>query len=304
MLIYGENMYFDNVALERRLKAGKLSFKLGERLLKNPVTWRQILNPRFWHKWFWIHRHFNHSSLHFLTMSYWCADDLRFFRVCKNRIWRWGYLTDVSASPIVKPIHEKVRIGWCGRFIWLKNVCDILTAIALLNDSLKEQIEVVIVGDGLEKENLVRKVHDLGLENIVTFKPFLLQKEVLAFMESVDIFPFTSNRLEGWGAILPEAMDKCCAVIASEDAGSTLELVKDGENGYTFKAGDVKTLSNRIAQLVGDFELRRRFGLAAWQTMQKWAPPVGARRLMNLATAILNGGAPESDDGALCGYRG
>lgn len=304
VLIYGENMYFDHKALARRLKAGKLSFKVGERLCKTPIVWRDWLNPKFWRKWLWIHNNLNHLSLHFLTMSYWCADDLRFFRACKNRIWRWGYLTDVSTFPVEKKIREKIRIGWCGRLIWWKKVCDIIRAISLLNDSDKACIEVVIVGDGPKRESLIKLSHVLGLDRIVVFKPFFSQKKAIEFMESVDIFPFTSNRLEGWGAILPEAMDKCCAVVASEDAGSTLELVKDGENGFTFKSGDIETLSRRISTLVNDKELRRRFGLAAWRTMQRWAPFEGAKQLINLSESLLSNNVPSVDSGLLCGHKG
>ena len=304
VLIFGENIYFDSEALSRRLKAGKLSFKMGERLCKEPVTWRNWINPRFWRKWLYLHKSLNYPSLHFLTMSHWCADDLRFFRACKTRIWRWGYLTNVSALPIEKPMSGKVRIGWCGRFLSCKKVCDILTAISLIENSVKSQIEVIIVGDGPERENLIRQSHRLGLDDIIVFRPFLPQKDALAFMENIDIFPFTSSRQEGWGAILPEAMDKCCAVVASEDAGSTLELVKDGENGFTFKAGDVITLSQRITILIKDAVLRRRFAFAAWRTMQEWSPRVGAMRLQSLITSIRNGNAPQEDDRMVCGYRG
>lgn len=304
VLIYGDNKYFDFAALERRLSSGKLSFKVGERLLKNPVTWRDWFAPRFWHKWLYIHNRLNRPSLHYLTMSHWCTDDLRFFRACKGRIWRWGYLTNVSKAPVERPMCAKVRIGWCGRFLCWKNVCDILTATSLLEESLRDKIEVVIVGDGPEKENLMRLANTLGLDALVTFKPFLPQREALTFLESIDIFPFPSTRLEGWGAILPEAMDKCCAVVASEDAGSTLELVKDGENGFTFKAGDVRTLSKHIATLVDDAPLRHRLGMAAWRTMQKWSPAAGARSLLSLVHSIFDGKLNFNDDGRLCGHRG
>ena len=299
VLIFGENNYFDQEALSRRLEAGKLTFRTGERLLKRPVALRRWLDPRFWHAWCHVHRKFSRPSLHYLTMSHWCADDLQFYRACKSRIWRWGYLTNVSATPTEKPLREKVRIGWCGRFLNCKNVSDILTATSLLEESLRDMIDVIIVGDGPEKENLIRRAHNLGLDSIVAFKPFLPQKEALAFMESIDIFPFPSSRIEGWGAVLPEAMDKCCAVIASEDAGSTLELVRDGENGFTFKAGDVMTLSKRIATLVKDASLRRRLGFAAWKTMQSWSPTMGARRLLSLSERLLSGSRPPFSEG-LC----
>jgi glycosyltransferase involved in cell wall biosynthesis len=99
-------------------------------------------------------------------------------------------------------------------------------------------------------------------------------------------------------------MDKCCAVIASEDAGSTLELVKDGANGFTFKAGDVKTLSQRISVLVNDAGLRHHLGLSAWHTMQEWSPHVGAQKLLSIVNNIINGEKQVEDDGLLCGCRG
>lgn len=108
-------------------------------------------------------------------------------------------------------------------------------------------------------------------------------------MSSLDVFVFPSGRKEGWGAILPEAMDKSCAVIANEAAGSTLELVRDGVNGFTFKNGDIKTLACRLSQLIVDGQLRKKMGQRAWRTMQEWSPSVGAYRFVALANTLLSG---------------
>ena len=284
----------------RRVRSGKLTFFQSERLFKQKPTFKDWLNP-FYLKWrLSLWRKLHPKNVHFLTLSYWCVEDLEALGVCRGRTWKWGYLTAVSDRPTEKPKHTKVRIGWCGRFLCWKNVSDILQASSLLENSAKAEIEVVLVGDGPERDNLVRMSRDLGLDNIVTFKPFLPQKEALAFMESIDIFPFPSNRLEGWGAILPEAMDKCCAVVASEDAGATLMLVEDGGNGFTYRAGDVAMLSKRIAELVNDTDLRRRFGLAAWHTMQKWTPRVGAKALVGLISALRSGDETKFSVSGLC----
>ena len=49
-------------------------------------------------------------------------------------------------------------------------------------------------------------------------------------MEKSEIFLFTSDKGEGWGAVLNESMNSACAVVASHAIGSVPFLLKDGEN--------------------------------------------------------------------------
>lgn len=289
VLVYGENHYFDHEALLRRLKHGRLSFKMGERLLKSQMRWYWWFSPFFIRRWFITHNSFNYQSLHYLSMSHWCARDLHFFHACKGRIWRWGYLTEVSKTPTEKTERGKVNVGWCGRMLDWKNVDYILRAIALLPQSIRAHVELTLVGEGPEEEKLKQLAEISGLLDCVWFRPFLPQKEAMSFMSSLDVFVFPSGRKEGWGAILPEAMDKSCAVIANEAAGSTLELVRDGVNGFTFKNGDIKTLACRLSQLIVDGQLRKKMGQRAWRTMQEWSPSVGAYRFVALANTLLSG---------------
>lgn len=65
--------------------------------------------------------------------------------------------------------------------------------------------------------------------------------EILALMQKSHIFIFTSDRNEGWGAVLNEAMSNGCAVVASNMIGAAPYLIKQGENGYIFKSGDVRS---------------------------------------------------------------
>ena len=287
--------------IRKRVRTGKLTFFMNERFFKIPRGWKYWLNPRRHASWFRTHLLLSPPNVHYLTMNHWCADDLAFFRGCTGRTWRWGYLVAVSAEPTPKPVREKVRIGWCGRFLRWKNVADILQACSSLENSLKRQIEVILVGEGPEKENLVRQARELGLAEIVRFLPFMSSADAKAFMRDLDVYVFPSGRQEGWGAALGEAMDASCAVIANEAAGATLELVKDGENGFTFKDGDIRTLTRRLDALIADAALRRKFGLAAWQTMQQWSPAVGAQRLTALIDAVRSGHTPRTPSDGLCG---
>ena len=297
--VVGAMAHWASDAIRRRVDQGKLTFFMGERFFKSPWRWFDYLNPRQVLRWYRVHRFYSRRNVHYLAMSHWCADDLAFLHACKGRVWRWGYLPPVSDKPTEKPVREKVRIGWCGRFLCLKNVCDILQASSLLENSLKEKIEVTLVGDGPEKGNLVRLVHDLGLDGMVEFKPFMSAADAKAFMRDLDIYVFPSGRQEGWGAVLSEAMDASCAVVANEAAGSTLELVKDGENGFAYKDGDLATLTRRLGELVKDVDLRKRFGLEAWRTMQNWSPAMGAERLADLVRRVLDNEEPSVTEG-LC----
>ena len=274
--------YLTHGMLVDRHKKGKINIQLGERFFKSGRPWYYALWPRKWvGRWVMRHR-LESAHIHFFTMGHWCASDLKYLGACKGRTWRWGYLTNVSDRPTDKPMREKLRVGWCGRFLCCKNVCDILTATSLLEDEAKKRIEVVIVGDGPEKGNLTSLAHRLGLDGIVAFRPFLPQKDALAFMESVDIYPFPSNRFEGWGATLLEAMDKSCVVVANEAAGATLEVVQNGKNGFAYKDGDIARLAECMGWLIEHEKERREMGFRAWRTIQDWSPCVGALRLKNL----------------------
>ena len=77
-----------------------------------------------------------------------------------------------------------------------------------------------IVGDGPLKDKLSEMVKELSLADVVNLTGGKDPKEVLSYMRGADIFLFTSNYLEGWGAVVNEAMQSGCAVVASGEAGA------------------------------------------------------------------------------------
>jgi trehalose synthase len=71
---------------------------------------------------------------------------------------------------------------------------------------------------------------------------------------------------EGFGLTVTEAMWKGTAVIGG-DCGGIRHQVEDGRNG--FLVSTVEEAAKRIAQLVGDADLRRRLGTAARDTVRE-----------------------------------
>ena len=68
----------------------------------------------------------------------------------------------------------------------------------------------------IKKEKLDDCVHMLG-----SMSP----EQVRLYMEQSQMFLFTSDRYEGWGAVLNEAMNSGCAVVASHIIGSAPSFV-------------------------------------------------------------------------------
>ena len=78
---------------------------------------------------------------------------------------------------------------------------------------------------------------------------------------------------EGFGVVCAEAMAHARPVVASA-VGGLLDLVADGETGIHVPAGDVAALRAALERLLGDRELRRRFGEAGRERVRErfsWA---------------------------------
>lgn len=289
---------------ERRIKKGKLTFFMGERFLKKKITFKRLLNPRFWNMIRVVRKQLNYSNIHYLTMNHFCADDFKLMRLCKNKIWTWGYLTSVPETAPAVRNNSKMKIMWCGRMLSWKRVDLLIKALDIIKKNGCDKIEVEIIGDGEERKNLTQLIKNRKLDDIISMQPFQGKDIIREKMRKADIYVFPSNRAEGWGAALPEAMSEGCLVIANREAGSTLELVQDGENGFTFNDGDFRKLAECLELCYHRPELRKELSRNAWDTMQEWSPAIGAERFIKLAKNILTGANTNCYTTGLCTNKG
>ena len=88
-------------------------------------------------------------------------------------------------------------------------------------------------------------IRSKGVEDCVEMLGAMSPDEVRAYMERADVFLFTSDFNEGWGAVLNESMNSGCAVVASHAIGSVPFLIKDGVNGLIYENGNQKHFENR-----------------------------------------------------------
>lgn len=287
-------------AVRKRVRSGKLTFFANERFIKEYVTLADFINPRKVYNWLCQHWLLSHKNVHYLPISHWGAEDARFLCGVKGRVWKWAYMPELSNEPVAKPSHDQFRIGWCGRMIEWKHPDLILRAVALLPDEYRNRCRVSFVGDGECRESLVRLASELKLSGIVDYHPFMAVPEVAKWMSGLDAYVFPSDIEEGWGVVLAEAMDKCCVPIACVEAGATLDLIDDGENGFIFEKGDLGRVARKVMWLMDHPAEAKTMGLAAWKSLRERTPEECAKRLVRLVQGIKTGDLSQLPKSGIC----
>lgn len=274
-----------------RLKSGKLTFRAHERwyrkklsLMKRP---RAIVGG-------WIH-HSRFKNLYLLCASGYTSFDAGRALCFRNKAFKWGYFPEIKRYEDFSDNTERKKypssILWVARLIDCKHPeLPIRIARRLKNEGYK--FDLKLIGTGELENDLRRMIDDYGLQDCVHMLGFMKPEQVRLHMEASQIFLFTSDRNEGWGVVLNEAMNSGCAVVASHAIGAVPYLIKDGENGLIYTDGDEEELYRKVKMLLDDSELCYLYGKTAYKTIvDEWNAEVAAERFVNLAEHILSGDA-------------
>lgn len=148
-------------------------------------------------------------------------------------------------------------------------------------------LHLLMVGEGDQQAEAVRRVSELGLGDKISFQAF--RQDVPDVLAAADIFVLPSL-WEGLPIGLLEAMAMGKAVIASKVDG-TSEIVEDGVNGVMIPtAGLVEQLTAALISLGKDAELRQRYGANAIQTVKgRYNAAVMTREIEKIYAGLYQG---------------
>ncbi len=138
---------------------------------------------------------------------------------------------------------------------------DILLKACLCLKKQKIPFECNIIGEGSERDNLLRLVRSLGLESHVHLLGAKTNAEVLQYYQEASVY-VNPSFLEALGVAAMEAMACGVPVVASK-VGGVPELVEDGRTGFLVEFGHHQELARKVALLLGNAELRNRMGREA-----------------------------------------
>jgi phosphatidylinositol alpha-1,6-mannosyltransferase len=151
--------------------------------------------------------------------------------------------------------------------------------------------ELVVVGDGPQRDRLLRLGRDLGLDETVTWAGARPRSEVVAVLQSGDVFAApVRTRLrglnpEGLGLAALEAA-ACGLPVVVGDSGGAPETVRPGETGFVVDPDDVDALADRLLLLLGDLDLAGRLGSAGRDHVVASFGPAAVRTALLGALAL------------------
>lgn len=270
--------------LEKRLQQNKLTFLYSERLYKSGYqAWKwPVRMVRFWKKYG------RHKSLYLLCASAYTAADFAKTRTFLNKAYQWGYFPQTQAYETL-PAKEPNTIVWAGRFLDWKHP-EHAVEVARRLKAQGYDFHLTMLGNGELLENMQNLVKSQDLDAYVSLPGAVPADAVRGYMEKAQIFLFTSDRNEGWGAVLNESMNSGCAVVACSAIGSVPFLLQTGENGLSYPQGDVDALYAHVKHLLDDPAAREKLGKAAYNTVTDiWSAETAATRLLALSEALLSG---------------
>lgn len=283
---------------KERLQLGLLSFDMGERLLKR--GWLNLLSPRIFKLVCAYHiNRWHRKPLYKLCCSAFTVSDCSKLRMFKNKCFKWGYFTAVDDNINLKDNADSpVSIMWCARLLTLKHP-ELVIEMARILKKKNLRVSIDLFGDDsnigpnervFSSEQLESLIHRHNLEGTVKLKGNKPNNEILLEMRNHDIFLFTSDKKEGWGAVANESLANGCALVASDAIGSSPYLIEDGVNGFMFESGNSKSLAEKVEWLILNRHELAAMKRQAHEIMKSyWTPKQAAINLLRLVNDIQNG---------------
>ena len=205
-----------------------------------------------------------------------------------------GQLPDVNLAKYLG-LEGKLLLGFIGSFYAYEGLSVLLQALPKML-SRNPDIRVLLVGGGSQAKELKVLATQLGIEDKVIFTGRVPHEQVQRYYNLIDVLVYPRLKMRLTDLVTPlkplEAMAQGRLVVAS-DVGGHLELIRDGETGILFKAGDPDALALKVLDLLSRPDSWRGLRAAARsfvETQRNW--PVSVARYKNVYGSLLSGERP------------
>ncbi len=146
----------------------------------------------------------------------------------------------VKDKPFSNKKKRKILIS-IGRFDENKNQMMLLKAIS--NVKIKKKFEVVLLGEGYKKKDLINYSKKINFRNNLHILAF--KKNPYPYLLKSDLLVLTSN-FEGLPNVLIEAMSLGIPIISTNSPSGPKEILLNGKAGFLIKRNDHKSLSKKL----------------------------------------------------------
>ncbi|WP_282112655.1 glycosyltransferase [Maribacter stanieri] len=155
------------------------------------------------------------------------------------------------------PAGDKIII-FSGKYIEKKRPLDLLQAFKNLNSP---NCWLIMVGEGELRATMEAYIMQHSLKQVI-LTGFVNQSKIAEYYAIGNVFVMCSSLGENWGLSVNEAMNFDLPLLLSDLTGCSNDLVKEGNNGYVFKTGDVDALTIKLNEILLKNQL-------SWSTSSK-----------------------------------
>ena len=172
-----------------------------------------------------------------------------------------------------------------GRLSKEKGFDDLLRVFKRLV-SKDSELRLNIVGDGVEKNNLLELAKELKLGDKVVFHGYQNKEYINDLLLNSSLYVMTSHT-ESFGLVLIEAMSYGVPCISYTSAQGANEIIDDGINGYLIEDRNEDKMIDKINLIMEDDKLRKKLGRAAKKrsldyssdvVLEKWSKLINKRK--------------------------
>lgn len=191
------------------------------------------------------------------------SDSLRSFY--KKEMKKKGYKCRCIYIPnTLDEIPKKVstlkenRLISIGRFSREKGMPDLIDVFYLAYQK-NPDLRLDLVGDGAQKNMVVDKIYEYGLEKVITVHGFLSKDKINELLNKSSLYLMTSFT-ESFGIVLIEAMSHGIPCIAFASAEGACDLIENNKNGYLIKERNKDKMADKIIEMMKDYDKRKELG--------------------------------------------
>lgn len=273
--------------LKQAMKAKKVIFWYQERLFKDYSILKTI--AKYFRAKYYFHG--NPNQYHLLASSYGYDDMKIISKKWLNHCFEFGYFPITNSNQIIKReivSSDTIYFLFAGRLIDWKHP-EIVFEVSKYLEERNLKYHISIVGSGNMENKLKKKIDERQLSNKVSIIGSVPFSKMVNLYKEHDFFIFASDRREGWGAVLNEAMSYGCVPIANIEAGATLTLIRDKKNGFIYNKGKLEaTLNEAIDSKINSLYYEISYN-ASKTIVDNWNYTVAANKLYELFSYIHNG---------------
>ena len=164
-------------------------------------------------------------------------------------------------------LNDSIVLGFVGSFsTWdrLDFLIDVFADMLKTSNNLK----LMLIGDGYNKDSLIQYALKKGLNDTVVFTGRVLRRDIAAYLAAVDIFVIPHSNPFGSPVVMFEYM-AMAKPVAGPSLMPVLDVIEDKVNGLIFETGNKESLIAALSLFINDKQLRENIGNTARKSVEE-----------------------------------